>query len=121
MKRILTILMATLLLWGCDKPQNENTEPVFRLVENSAEVGSEGGTVTVTLETNVEYYSEVSADWVSEVETKSYESKTHTFVVEPNTSEEDRTAVISFCGNMNCIPFTITQEAAAFDYQFAVP
>lgn len=120
MKRILTILMATLLLWGCDKPQDENTEPVFRLVENSAEVGSEGGTVTVTLETNVEYYSEVSADWVSEVETKSYESKTHTFVVEPNTSEEDRTAVISFCGNMNCIPFTITQEGVEVEYALAV-
>ena len=88
-------------------------------------MGAEGGTVTVNVVTNVEYYCEVTEDWVREVETKSAELKTaetytHTFVVDPNTSEEERSAVISFCGNQNCIPFTITQEGVEVEYALNV-
>ena len=86
-----------------------NPDLVFRLTERSADVPAEGGTVTVTVEYNVEYYCEVSADWIKEVESKSYDQKLHVFEVQPNDSEESRNTTISFCGNGTCIPFRIEQ------------
>ena len=117
--------MAALLLWGCEQTPDQSTEPVLRLLVRSVDVGAEGGTVTVNVVTNVEYYCEVMEDWVREVETKSAEAKpaetyAHTFVVDPNPSEEERSAVISFCGNQNCIPFTITQEGVEVEYALNV-
>ena len=86
-----------------------NPDLVFRLTERSADVPAEGGTVTVTVEYNVEYYCEVSADWIKEIESKSYDQKVHVFEVQPNDSEEPRNTTISFCGNGTCIPFRIEQ------------
>lgn len=86
-----------------------NPDLVFRLTEKSAEVPAEGAVVEVTVEYNVEYYCEVSADWIKEVESKSYDQKVHVFEVQPNDSEEPRNTSISFCGNGTCIPFTIEQ------------
>ena len=86
-----------------------NPDLVFRLTEKSAEVPAEGAVVEVTVEYNVEYYCEVSADWIKEVESKSYDQKVHVFEVQPNDSEEPRNTTISFCGNGTCIPFRIEQ------------
>lgn len=82
---------------------------VFRLTEKRAEVPAEGGTVKVTVEYNVDYKCEVTADWVREIESKSYDQKVHVFEVLPNDSEEPRNTTISFCGNGTCIPFMIEQ------------
>ena len=86
-----------------------NPDLVFRLTEKSAEVPAEGAVVEVTVEYNIEYYCEVSADWIKEVESKSYDQKVHVFEVQPNDSEEPRNTTISFCGNGTCIPFRIEQ------------
>lgn len=82
---------------------------VFRLTEKRAEVPAEGGTVKVTVEYNVDYKCEVTADWIREIESKSYDQKVHVFEVLPNDSEEPRNTTISFCGNGTCIPFHIEQ------------
>lgn len=86
-------------------------EPVFKLSDREAEVGAEGGRIKVTVEFNVDYYYEISADWIKEVETKAVDSKTYTFEIAENTSESIRTGVISFCGNYTCISFTVIQAA----------
>lgn len=86
-----------------------NPDLVFRLVDKSAEVPSEGGTVEVTVEYNVEYKCEITVDWIREIESKSYDQKTHVFEVLPNESENPRNTTISFCGNGTCIPFHIEQ------------
>lgn len=82
---------------------------VFRLTEKRAEVPAEGGTVKVTVEYNVDYKCEVTADWIREIESKSYDQKVHVFEVLPNDSEEPRNTTISFCGNGTCIPFMVEQ------------
>lgn len=89
-----------------------NPDLVFRLVDKSAEVPSEGGTVEVTVEYNVEYKCEITVDWIREIESKSYDQKTHVFEVFPNESENPRNTTISFCGNGTCIPFMIEQAGS---------
>lgn len=89
-----------------------NPDLVFRLVDKSAEVPSEGGTVEVTVEYNVEYKCEITVDWIREIESKSYDQKTHVFEVLPNESENPRNTTISFCGNGTCIPFKVEQKAS---------
>ena len=94
--------------------------PVLQLTDGSAQIGAEGGKVEVTVQYNVYYECKLTSDWIREVKTKSYEEKVHVFEVDVNTVAEERSATIQFCGNNTCIPFTITQAAAAFDYEFEV-
>lgn len=88
-----------------------DTELIFELTDNEVEVTADGGRIKVTVRYNVEYECSENADWIREVKTRSYEEKTHTFEIEPNDSDTPRTAVISFCGNNLCIPFTVRQDA----------
>lgn len=94
---------------GYEEPVQET--PVFKISDREAEVGAEGGRIQVTVEFNVDYYHEISADWIKEVDTKAVDSKVHTFEIAANTSESIRTGVISFCGNYTCISFTVIQAA----------
>ena len=87
-----------------------DTDFVFRLVDRSAEVSAEGGIVEVAVEYNVEYKCEITADWIKEIESKSYDRKVHVFEVLANESEEPRNSTISFCGNGTCIPFKVEQK-----------
>lgn len=93
---------------------------VFRLTEKRAEVPAEGGTVKVTVEYNVDYKCEVTADWIREIESKSYDQKVHVFEVLPNDSEEPRNTTISFCGNGTCIPFKVEQAGGVTEYRLEV-
>ena len=86
-----------------------NPDLVFRLVDKSAEVSAEGGTLEVTVEYNVEYKCEITVDWIREIESKSYDQKVHVFEVLPNETESPRNTTISFCGNGTCIPFKVEQ------------
>ena len=94
--------------------------PVLQLTDGSAEIGAGGGRVEVTVQFNVPYECKLAADWVREVKTKSFEENVHVFEVDVNTVAESRSETVQFCGNNTCIPFTITQEAAAFDYKLAI-
>lgn len=97
---------------GCPpKPE----DPVFELSAQSVDVDAEGGMAEVTVTSNVEYEYEVTVDWIKEVTTKSADEYLHTFEVLPNGSVEERSTVISFCGNDNCLPFTITQKGQPSD------
>ena len=87
-------------------------EPVFRLSENSADIGAEGGTVSVTVTSNVEYDYSIPIEWITEVTPSKGSDMTHTFEVAPNIASEPRSATISFCGNAHCVPFTINQAGA---------
>lgn len=88
----------------------EQEDPVFKLSSQSAEIEAEGGMAEVTVTTNVEYSYEVPVDWIKEVTTKAADEYVHTFKILPNENSEERSAVISFCGNNSCVPFIITQK-----------
>lgn len=85
----------------------EGEEAYFRLDRQTAEVEAEGGNVSVTVETNVEYSYEIPVKWIKEVEVV---DDVHTFEIESNDDISQRQATISFCGNSSCLPFIITQS-----------
>ena len=89
--------------------QEGQPEPVFRLVESSCEIGAEGGLIEVTVEANVDYECTVTADWIREVKSKTYDTDVHVFEVDANAVDGMRTTTLSFCGNQTCVPFTVTQ------------
>lgn len=123
MKRILTIMAAAMLLWGCEGAQEiPPQEPLFELPENSVEIDAEGGTILVAVDANVEYECTSTADWVFEVEVEKADANTyvHTFEVEANPTEEQRSATLSFCGNSVCIPYTVTQAGAEVEHSLSV-
>ena len=93
---------------------------VFDVLEDSADVGVEGGTVKVTVRYNVEYECKVGVDWITEVDTKAYEDKVHTFMVSANESAEARSTTISFCGNGTCLPFVVNQAGVPADSNLLV-
>lgn len=91
----------------------EDASPVFRLVEDAAEVGAQGGTIYVAVQHSMEYECTLASDWIIEIRTRadSYEENVHIFEVFPNVSGEERSAVISFCADGTSLPFTVTQKA----------
>lgn len=94
-----------------DPAESQEEEDVFKLLSNRADVPADGGLVEVKISTNIEYKYDVTVDWVTEVDTKAVEEKTHVFDVEPNPTDKERVATLTFCAGTTCIPFTITQEA----------
>ena len=96
---------------GSGNSEEPEPEKVFDVVEGSADVGAEGGTVKVTVRYNVEYECKIGVDWIKEVNAKSYDEKVHTFIVSANETTEARSTTISFCGNGTCLPFVVNQAA----------
>ena len=96
---------------GSGNSEEPEPEKVFDVVEGSADVGAEGGTVKVTVRYNVEYECKIGVDWIKEINAKSYDEKVHTFIVSANETTEARSTTISFCGNGTCLPFVVNQAA----------
>lgn len=86
-------------------------EDVFRLLSREATASADGDRIEVVVETNMEYDYNLTVDWIKEVSTKAVEQKVHVFEVEPNPTDKERKAVLTFCANNECLPFTIIQEA----------
>ena len=77
-------------------------------------VPAAGETIEVIIRSNVEYSVDNPAEWISEVSTRAATDHTHYFKVEPNTSENERIATITFVyttqdGTISCT-VTVKQE-----------
>lgn len=86
--------------------------PTFELLDTEKEVSSRGGEITVRVRADVDYEFHCEADWISDASTKAPRTREHKFVVEPNTSAEERTAMITFCADQICKAFTVKQRPA---------
>ena len=85
-------------------------EPTFIISQKEYEVEAEGGTVEVSVTSNIGYHATSSVDWIHAVETKTIQTKSLWFVVDANTSTEPRSGVIVICNdNEVCIPVTVKQ------------
>lgn len=87
-------------------------QPSFMILSDDASVPAEGGTIEVDLISSVPYEVKVMDEWLREVEVKTTNQYKHIFEIDPNTVAEERRAVISFCADGSCIPYTVTQAAA---------
>ena len=97
-------------------------EPVFELLNSSAEVASDGGVFEVEVMSEIEFDYSIPVDWITAVtkQTKAANKYICTFEVAANTETEARSAVITFCGNDTCIPFTVNQAGAPVEYNLSV-
>lgn len=86
--------------------------PTFELLDTEKEVTCLGGEIAVRVRADVNYEFHCEADWISDASTKAPRTREHKFVVEPNTSAEERTAMITFCADQTCKAFTVKQRAA---------
>ena len=84
---------------------NHKGQSDLRLLEITTEIvkvnsvepellSSEGGNVTVKVTTNIDYTINISADWLSYVETKALRTETVTFYAESNPTSQIRTAQV---------------------------
>ena len=92
--------------------ESAQEQPSFMILSDNATVAAEGGTIEVDLIASVSYEVKVMDEWLREVEVKTTNQYKHIFEIDPNTVAEERRAVISFCADGSCIPYTVTQAAA---------
>lgn len=83
----------------------------FSISPKAIEVAAEGGTVEVSVTSNIGYHASTSVDWIHEMSTKATETKSLWFTVDANETSEPRSAVIVICNdNEVCIPVTVNQD-----------
>ena len=116
-KMLLCIMAALFVFTPCellfsDNQPDEKEEASFMILSDNASVTAEGGTIEVDLISSVPYEVKVMDEWLREVEVKTTNQYKHVFEIDPNTVAEERRAVISFCADGSCIPYTVTQAAA---------
>lgn len=84
---------------------NGKTETITVVQSNEAfdvqfdktDVPNEGGTITATVNSNMEYDIEIDeVDWIARVDTRAITPRSHNFKIEPNPKFEKRTATIKF-------------------------
>lgn len=116
-KMLLCIMAALFVFTSCelffsDNQPDEKEEASFMILSDNASVTAEGGTIEVDLVASVPYEVKVMDEWLREVKVKTTNQYKHIFEIDPNTVAEERRAVISFCADGSCIPYTVTQAAA---------
>jgi hypothetical protein len=116
-KMLLCIMAPLFVLTSCeqlfsDNQPDESEEPSFMILSDNASVLAEGEIIEVDLTSNVPYEVKVMDEWLREVEVKTTNQYKHIFEIDPNTVAQERRAVISFCADGSCIPYTVTQAAA---------
>ena len=88
-------------------------EGALTLVSDSYKVAKEGGVIEVPVVTNLDYEVEVSADWITYVETKAMREETLVLNADANTGDE-RKATVSLTVNGTAVQtFTVVQAANA--------
>lgn len=76
----------------------EGEEPEIILTDAAPTMGSDGGTLTVELRSNITYEVQLpdAPDWLRAVTTRSMSTYTHRFEVDPNEGYDNRTTRIVF-------------------------
>ena len=71
-------------------------DPTIVLGENEYTLSAAGGELKIDESSNVDVTYEIKANWIQEVKTKAMSTNTFYFEVQPNTTYDDRSAVITF-------------------------
>lgn len=108
MKHILYILLLAAVA-ACTPQDNPDTVDIFDYSPKSAEIPAEGGTFTVEVTTNQDYYCEIHDDWLYELAGTVDSKDTHRFKVLPNTGTGPRESIVSFCTDNACMVFRVVQ------------
>ena len=100
---------------GC---QDEDSDPILTLSSKTAQISAEGGTYSVDVTSNVEYYVNSKVDWITVGEPIDNNGvKTYTLTIAENTSFNQRTGRVTFISHEKVTPqaFDLTQAAIVFN------
>lgn len=100
---------------GC---QDEDSDPILTLSSKTAQISAEGGTYSVDVTSNVEYYVNSKVDWITVGEPVDKNGvKTYTLTIAENTSFNQRTGRVTFISHEKVTPqaFDLTQAAIVFN------
>ena len=115
MKKLFAILsvMAVFFLTSCKDPQNVE-EPVLKFdkAQTTYSIGAEGGSLEVTVSTNLDITPSSNVAWIECTQTKAVEKKTLSIKVQENKDYEPRTGVVTVKGGEKTIEITVEQAAA---------
>lgn len=86
--------------------------PTFELLDTEKEVSAVGTTLSIRINTDLQYTFESTADWVSAHETKIPFTYEHFFDIAPNPDPQVRSAEIVFTSAIGSEVFIVTQRPA---------
>ena len=115
MKKIylLTALLCLLVLQGCPSIAPAEEDAVLTPIQTTYSIGAEGGSVSLSFKTNLEYEVSSDADWLTvPAGTKAVETKTVTVTAAENTSTEQRSGNITITGGELTATVTVQQAGA---------
>ena len=115
MKKRLLLLIAfvgVFILWGCPNnvtpPEPDTLEPV----KTEYNVGAEGGELSISFRTNLEYKVGTDASWLTaSAVTKAVETKNAKVTVQPNPEAEPRTGHVTVEAGSLTTVITVVQSA----------
>ena len=94
---------------GPDPGPTPTPDPYFEVSPKNIELGVEGGEFVVAVNSNVEHYYEVKSDWIEDIDvTVNGDESIYKFRASANEGD-DRSGLITFCGNDICIPVSVDQ------------
>ena len=88
-------------------------DPVLTVSQTDFSMGSKGGTISLTIESNVEYAVTIKDGWVKQTNSKAISSAALSFVIEENASTEARQTTIVISGGGLTRTVTVKQEGQA--------
>lgn len=92
---------------------SQQAPAVFELSDSEVSMSYEGGSFSVTVRSSLAYSISSTPSWVKEISSKAVATKVHTFEVEANPDQAERSDVIVFCNETGvCVPLMVMQEAA---------
>ncbi len=93
-----------------DVPDEPVEDPVLTTSLTAYEVSYEGGDISVTVSTNLDYTVSVSEEWIHAEDTKAVREDVLSFFVDENDSYESRTATITFAKDSYSASVVVLQE-----------
>ena len=102
--------MCLFVLQGCPSPAPVEEDAVLTPIQTTYSIGAEGGSVSISFKTNLEYKVSSDASWLTvPASTKAVETKTVTVTAAENTSTEQRSGNITIKGGDLTATITVKQ------------
>lgn len=112
-KNLMIVLSVSLLLWGCsDDDESIMVNSTISLSTNILQVDKNGGDATVTVTSSDNWRLSGICDWAHPSITSGKDGDVVTFTIDPNKSDEERTATFKFFTGSSVAPLRVESQPA---------
>lgn len=114
LKKIMIVLSATLILWGCseDDEPTIGSNATIALSTNIIQVDKNGGDAKITVTSSGDWRLSGICDWAHPSATSGKSGDVVTFTIDPNNLDEKRAATFKFFTGASVVPLQIEAEPA---------